>query len=176
MRLIRPILTSFKKCSSIHRLLPKRPFHATYLLLHKIDYYSVLGISRGSDQKAVKVAYFRLAKKYHPDYNSSENAEAMFELISEAYEVISDPAKRAKYDEHGEVGETFGKEDLSLILYSQYFKWNSPTFQELLPRVLDEKEEMKPIQLKIFLHESIMRVWTMPKTSLTIYHLTQIPE
>ena len=111
MRLIRPILTSFKKCSSIHRLLPKRPFHATNLLEHKIDYYSVLGISRGSDLKAVKVAYFRLAKKYHPDYNSSDNAEAMFELISEAYEVISDPSKRAKYDEHGEVGETFGNHD-----------------------------------------------------------------
>ena len=124
MRLIRPIFTSFKKCSSIPRLLPKRTFHATYLLQHKLDYYSVLGISRGSDQKAVKVAYFRLAKKYHPDYNSSENAEAMFELISEAYEVISDPAKRAKYDEHGEVGETFGNFSSLIFIYCPYFQWN----------------------------------------------------
>ena len=76
--------------------------------LFDVDYYTTLGVSKGADTQTIKTAYFRLAKKFHPDYNNSPNAAPMFEMISEAYEVLSDPDKRQKFDEFGTVGETVG--------------------------------------------------------------------
>jgi DnaJ-class molecular chaperone len=67
------------------------------------DYYAVLGISRDATEKEIKQAYRRLARKYHPDVNPGDKtAEAKFKEINEAYEVLSDPAKREKYDRFGE--------------------------------------------------------------------------
>jgi curved DNA-binding protein len=64
------------------------------------DYYKVLGVPEDADQKAIKAAYRRLARKYHPDANREDpTAEARFKEINEANEVLSDPQKRAKYDE-----------------------------------------------------------------------------
>jgi len=51
------------------------------------DYYTVLGVSKGTDVKDIKVAYFRMAKKYHPDSNNTDHARFMFQLVAEAYEV-----------------------------------------------------------------------------------------
>lgn len=85
-----------------------RGFKTASQLNSKLDYYSVLGVNRSDDYQSVKTAYFRLAKKYHPDFNKSASAEPMFELISEAYEVLSDPVKRKNYDDYGDVGQTFG--------------------------------------------------------------------
>lgn len=68
----------------------------------KRDYYEVLGVKRGSSEKEIRQAYRRLARKYHPDLNPSDKgAEAEFKRISEAYEVLSDPEKRQKYDQYG---------------------------------------------------------------------------
>lgn len=53
------------------------------------DYYTVLGVSRGSEVKDIKVAYFRMAKKYHPDSNNTDHARFMFQLVAEAYEVCN---------------------------------------------------------------------------------------
>jgi len=69
------------------------------------DYYEVLGVERQADEKSIKKAYRKLALKWHPDRNEGENqdrAEAKFKQISEAYEVLSDPEKRSKYDRFGE--------------------------------------------------------------------------
>jgi len=77
-------------------------------LCHKVDYYSVLGVNRNENEENIKAAYFRLAKRYHPDYNSTESQAAMFEMISEAYEVLSNLEKRKIYDEYGEMSETEG--------------------------------------------------------------------
>ena len=77
-------------------------------LLKRVDYYDALGVTKTADGKSIKVAYFRLAKKYHPDFNPSPTAAPMFEMISEAYEVLSDPHKKKNYDEFGTAGETFG--------------------------------------------------------------------
>ena len=82
--------------------------HTGSILGHKIDYYNALGVHRSADQQAIKVAYFRQAKKFHPDYNNSPSAAPMFDMISEAYEVLSDPQKRENYDEYGTPGESFG--------------------------------------------------------------------
>lgn len=75
---------------------------------HTPDYYSALGVSRSADLKTIKLAYFNLAKKFHPDTNKSDEAQFMFGFIAEAYDVLSDERKRKNYDEFGEVGQTFG--------------------------------------------------------------------
>lgn len=68
------------------------------------DYYEVLGVSRGADQDEVKRAYRRLARKYHPDVNKDPGAEDTFKEINRAYEVLSEPEIRARYDRFGEAG------------------------------------------------------------------------
>lgn len=73
--------------------------------MSKRDYYEVLGVERGADQKDIKKAYRRLAQKYHPDRNPDDESSAeKFRDISEAYEVLSDSEKRAAYDQFGHAG------------------------------------------------------------------------
>ena len=68
----------------------------------KRDYYDVLGLSKGADAAAVKKAYRKLAKKYHPDMNpDNAEAERKFKEVTEAYNVLSDPEKRKLYDQFG---------------------------------------------------------------------------
>lgn len=68
----------------------------------KRDYYEVLGLSKGAGEAEIKKAYRTLAKKYHPDMNPGDKkAEAKFKEINEAYAVLSDPDKKAKYDQFG---------------------------------------------------------------------------
>jgi molecular chaperone DnaJ len=67
----------------------------------KRDYYEVLGVSRSSGDDEIKKAFRRLAKQYHPDANKEQGAEARFIEINEAYEILSDPQKRAAYDRFG---------------------------------------------------------------------------
>ena len=67
------------------------------------DYYSVLGVEKTAPQDAIKKAYRKLAKKYHPDKNSGDKkAESKFKEVGEAYEVLSDAKKRAQYDQIGD--------------------------------------------------------------------------
>lgn len=68
----------------------------------KRDFYEVLGVDRNADDKKIKTAYRKLAKKYHPDMNpNDENAKKKFEEVGEAYAVLSDPEKRKMYDQFG---------------------------------------------------------------------------
>lgn len=71
------------------------------------DYYKILGVSREASPDDIKKAYRKLALKYHPDKTKGDKeAEVMFKQINEAYQVLSDPAKRSQYDQFGAAGPT----------------------------------------------------------------------
>lgn len=93
--------------------------------MEKRDYYEVLGVSRDADATACKRAYRKLAMQYHPDRNpDSRDAEEKFKEASEAYSVLSDPEKRARYDQFGHAGLAgnggFNGSDLQDI-FSEFF-------------------------------------------------------
>jgi DnaJ-class molecular chaperone len=84
------------------------------------DYYKTLGVERNATQAAIKSAYRKLARKYHPDVNpNNKDAEKQFKEINEAYQVLSDPEKRKKYDELGADWERGTSEDEVLRRYAR---------------------------------------------------------
>src|SRR5580765_4644995 len=97
------------------------------------DYYSVLGVAKTATEKEIKQAFRKLARKHHPDVNPGDkSAEAKFKEVSEAFAVLSDPEKRAKYDRGGHEafepgfdpfqGSTIDFEDLGLGNLSDLFE------------------------------------------------------
>lgn len=73
------------------------------------DYYALLGISATADSETIKVAYRRAARKYHPDVSRVPNAEELFKAVNEAYEVLSNPLKREKFDRLYQTRQTEGE-------------------------------------------------------------------
>ena len=121
-------------------------------MVTKTDYYDVLGINKNADEKTIKKAYRKLAKKYHPDINPGDsNAEAKFKEVTEAYEVLSDSEKKKLYDRFGtfrrlEPHDTELKELLTDLLY------NRATDTTSLIKLLHEKsfQENDPFLLVCF--------------------------
>jgi molecular chaperone DnaJ len=105
------------------------------------DYYELLGLQRGADDAAIKAAYRRLAKEHHPDrHNGCTDQEARFKAISEAYDCLKDPQKRAAYDRFGKAafqnggpsGDPFGQggfEGFSDIFSSIFGEFMDPRGQ-----------------------------------------------
>src|SRR5688572_22049823 len=69
--------------------------------MSKRDYYEVLGVDKNASEEEIKKAYRKLARKYHPDVNKAPDAEERFKEVKEAYDVLSDPQKKAQYDQFG---------------------------------------------------------------------------
>jgi molecular chaperone DnaJ len=76
--------------------------------MSKRDYYEVLGLSKGASKDEIKKAYRKLSKQYHPDINKEPGADEKFKEIAEAYEVLSDEQKKARYDQFGHEDPTAG--------------------------------------------------------------------
>ena len=76
--------------------------------MSKRDYYEVLGVSKDASEAEIKKAYRKLARQYHPDVNKAEDAAEKFKEVKEAYDVLSDPQKRARYDQYGHAGTDQG--------------------------------------------------------------------
>jgi curved DNA-binding protein len=88
------------------------------------DYYKILGVDRNAEEKEIKKAYRKLARRYHPDVNPGDKAaEEHFKDINEAYEVLSDPDKRGKYDQLGSSWQQWQRtgRDPSGFDWSQWF-------------------------------------------------------
>lgn len=91
-----------------------------------VDYYGVLGVSKDADVKQIKEAYKELAKKYHPDTSSEENAEDRMKEINEAYSTLQDPQKRQQYDfqcAHGD-GQGNGFNNWADVIFGNNFSFN----------------------------------------------------
>ena len=88
----------------------------------KRDYYEVLGIDRDASDEEIRKAFRRLDFKYHPDHNRDEQAGEEFKEVNEAYEILSDPNKRAAYDRFGHGGiEGFGEQGFDLGGFGDIF-------------------------------------------------------
>eukprot|EP00747_Dinoflagellata_sp_TGD_P030086 gnl/TRDRNA2_/TRDRNA2_134389_c0_seq1.p1 gnl/TRDRNA2_/TRDRNA2_134389_c0~~gnl/TRDRNA2_/TRDRNA2_134389_c0_seq1.p1 ORF type:complete len:524 (+),score=118.85 gnl/TRDRNA2_/TRDRNA2_134389_c0_seq1:186-1757(+) len=87
------------------------------------DYYAILGVSRDADAAEVKTAYYKLSKQWHPDKNTDDKRKAtrMFQKVAEAYQVLSDPAARAKYDQYGKAGLEGNVHVDASLLFSMMF-------------------------------------------------------
>ena len=100
----------------------------------KRDYYETLGVNKSADKEAIKKAYRKLAKKYHPDTNAGDaHAEEMFKDVTEAYNVLSDEKKRKLYDEFGFAGlqEGFSEEAARQAAHGGFGGFGEPfTHQE----------------------------------------------
>jgi curved DNA-binding protein len=87
------------------------------LIMEFKDYYKILAVAEDADNKVIKTAYRKLARKYHPDVSEHNEAEEKFKEVTEAYEVLKNPEKRAQYDEYRKFGgRSSGRQDGS----SQY--------------------------------------------------------
>ncbi|KAH7585224.1 DnaJ domain [Nakaseomyces glabratus] len=88
--------------SSVRQPLLRRGFHSTSSVKQEFkDPYETLGVKKSSSQSDIKKAYYKLAKKYHPDINKEAGAEKKFHDLQNAYEILSDESKRKQYDQFG---------------------------------------------------------------------------
>ena len=99
------------------------------------DYYKILGVARDASADDIKKAYRKLARKYHPDVSKEKNAEESFKEVSEAYETLRDPEKRAAFDQLG--SHAAGQEFRPPPDWSQHFASGSP-FDQMGQNAFDD--------------------------------------
>ncbi|WP_131781921.1 DnaJ C-terminal domain-containing protein [Legionella gresilensis] len=114
------------------------------------DYYKIMGLDRNVSQEEIKRAYRKLARKYHPDVSKEPNAESKFKELGEAYEVLKDPEKRAKYDQFGQywqnpnAGAAGGPSEQSNYQYSHSFDQGSAAdFEDFLSSIFRQRQQQE---------------------------------
>lgn len=124
-----------------------------------MDFYIVLGVTRGASLNEIKRAYRRLARRYHPDINPGDRmAAAQFRQISEAYETLSDPDRRRRYDVHGPAqavgdAQTFGFEGFDFSVSVEGAA--APTFGDLFAEVFQQRATDRQAERGADLHETV---------------------
>jgi len=104
-----------------------------------LDFYKILDITRDADEKAIKAAYRKMAKFYHPDINKSDGTTEQFQRVNRAYEVLTDPVLRKRYDQFGKYGVgTSAMSDEDHLIAEK--KINS------MPKVRDAEDKKKYIK------------------------------
>ncbi len=106
-------------------------------LMEYKDYYQILGLQRDAKQDEIKRAYRKLARKYHPDVSKEEGAEDRFKEVSEAYEVLKDPEKRAAYDQLGS-GYRAGQDFRPPPNWDQGFEFHGGGYTEADPEAFSD--------------------------------------
>jgi DnaJ-class molecular chaperone len=109
------------------------------------NYYQLLGVSPAASREEIQSAYRRLARRYHPDVNAGGDAAARFNEVSDAYEVLHDPAQRARYDRSAAIEDTAvtidnasaAVENASAARHVPYFSAARPPRD--VPRFVDEE-------------------------------------
>lgn len=105
------------------------------------DYYKIMGLERSANQDEIKRAYRKLARKYHPDVSKEQNAEEKFKELGEAYDVLRDPEKKAKYDQYGQYWKEQGQANQQANSgYHQQFDENQAAdFEDFLNSIFRER-------------------------------------
>jgi curved DNA-binding protein len=107
------------------------------------DYYKILGVERKADKPEIQKAYRRLARQYHPDVNpNNKEAEDKFKEINEAYEVLSDPDKRAQYDKFGSEWQRYQQQGGANTGDFDWSRWNQGNGQQYTYTTSQDMGEM----------------------------------
>ena len=118
---------------------------------HK-DYYKILGVDRNADADVIKKEYRKNALKYHPDKNpNNKEAEETFKLVAEAYEVLSDPNKKARYDNGDNLDSFFNAQDIfSSVFGSSQFSFGdfSRSFSQRTPNISTDTKNIYRASMK----------------------------
>ncbi|MGD2065407.1 MAG: molecular chaperone DnaJ [Dehalococcoidia bacterium] len=124
----------------------------------KQDYYEVLGVSRNASDADIKKEFRRLAKQYHPDRNREPGAEDKFKEINEAYQVLSDPEKRRRYDRYGRVDVAEGFSDFGFgglgDIFESFFGGFGAPFGRTNQRVPQRGDSLQS-HLTLSFHEAV---------------------
>jgi len=140
------------------------------------NYYDVLGVAKDADEETIKNAYHKLAMHWHPDRNTSVEAEEKFKLIAKAYAILKDPEKRARYDAQGPEGiahytpeDLFGGLDLGDIFGNMNFGYGSGNiFDSFFGR-----HRSKPAHgqdLRVSIHIPLEKIVTGGKETVRVSH------
>jgi len=109
----------------------------------KEDYYEILGVEKTATEREIKSAFRKLALQYHPDKNKEPDAEDKFKTIAEAYDVLSDSAKRKKYDQFGHSSSGFGNFDFGQFDFKEFFRKFDEQFSQFGEQLSQVNEQLK---------------------------------
>ena len=114
-----------------------------------VDYYKILGVDKNIPQNDVRAAYRKRAKQFHPDLHPNDpKAKAKFQALNEAYDVISDPDKRAKYDKYGEQWKNaaaYEKANAAVVVADDKMHEDPELLLKAIRRLINHPEERDEI-------------------------------